>query len=434
MELKHGKAGRLWNRRRFLQWAGVGALSTLAARHAIVGARPFEDPPPGGGAPAPSWPVLVESNTRFATDLYHQLLKDKPDDNHFLSPFSISTALAMTAAGARNKTAEEMYQVLHLRPELLGEFKIILRALNAGDPQKRGFALSTANALWAQQGYPWRPEYKQSVQQKFDAGLFDVDFMSNPEGSRTTINTWVERQTHDKIKNLLPPGIITPLTRLVLTNAIYFKGNWLTQFDKKLTQEQDFTKIDGSTVRVPLMHHSALPSCSYAEGEDFQALDIPYQGKELSMLIVLPRAYNELPALEKRLTLDYLNNIRRALRPQIKVDVYLPRFRVEASYSLKEPLGALGMKAAFSPETADFSGMHTGREKLFISAVLHKAFVEVNEEGTEAAAATAVVIKTRGLPPPSPVFRVDRPFLFFIRDRGTGSILFMGRVVNPANK
>ncbi len=413
---------------------GFGVVSgVIVSLAVIVSPRGWTGEPPG--APQQSLKPLVEGNTRFALNLYAQLLAEDPKGNHFLSPFSISTALAMVAAGARGETQAEMVRTLHLPDQAYTAFGHLLRDLQGnGDPAKRGFTLSTANALWAQQGYPWRTEYKKLLQQDFRAGLFDVDFISQPEQARNTINKWVENETREKIKDLIPSGAITPLTRAVLTNAIYFKGDWLSQFDKKRTQEQPFTRLDGSQVKVPLMYQSNPKGCLYAETPDLQVLDLPYAGKRLSMTILLPRKYDGLPALEKQLHAEKLTQILGALGPAWDVQVFLPRFRLEMQqpYLLNKPLQELGIKRAFTAG-ADFSGMHTGPERFFITAVLHKAFVDVNEEGTEAAAATAIVFGTRSVPPPPKIFRADRAFLFLIRDQQTGSILFMGRLVDPSS-
>ena len=377
---------------------------------------------------AAGWAQLVAGNTAFGLDLYGQLRTDA--GNLFLSPFSISAALGMTAAGARGKTLEEMTRLLHFPADAHAAFGNVIRSLNEeADPKKRGFTLSTANALWAQKGYPWRAEYKKLVSDAYSAGLFDVDFLSAPEEARGTINSWVMKETRDKIKDLLPPGSVTRDTRLVLTNAIYFKGDWQAPFEKKATKDLPFTLADGTKVEVPLMYR--VGSYLYAENDAFQVLDLPYTGRRISMTVILPRKPDGLPAVEKDLTGGKLDAALKTLRYEREVHVHLPRFKVEKSFRLNEPLQALGMKSAFAG--ADFSGMHTGGEQLDISAVIHKAFVDVNEEGTEAAAATGVVVGTRSVaPPPMPrYFRADRPFLFLIRDNTTGSVLFLGRLTNP---
>jgi serpin B len=378
--------------------------------------------------PATDWSKLVNGNNAFGMNLYGQLKGE--DGNLFLSPFSISTALSMCAAGAKGKTLEEMTKVLQLPEGAHAAFGAIIKSLNEEqDAKKRGFTLSTANALWAQQGYPWKPEYKNLVSREYSAGLFDVDFISKTEEARGTINAWVEKETKDKIKNLLPQGTVTRDTRLVLTNAIYFKGDWQNPFKKEATKDLPFTLAGGKKVDAPLMHR--VGGYSYAETDAYQVLDMPYTGRRISMTVILPRKADGLSAIEKEATGEKFAAILKTLRMEKEVHVHLPRFKTEKSFTLNQPLQALGMKAAF--QGADFSGMHTGGEQLDISAVLHKAFVDVNEEGTEAAAATGVVVGVTSVaPPPTPrYFRADRPFLFFIRDQKTGSVLFMGRVENP---
>jgi serpin B len=373
----------------------------------------------------PDTAKLVAGNTAFGCELYGQLRTEA--GNLFLSPFSISTALAMTAAGARGKTLEEMEKVLHLPANAPACFGAVLKSLNdEPDAKKRGFTLTTANALWAQQGYPWRPEYKKLVATDFGAGLFDVDFKSAAEAARATINAWVEKETREKIKNLLPQGTVTNLTRLVLTNAIYFKGDWQDKFEKANTKNLPFTAADGKKTDVPLMHRTG--SYLYAETDSYQVLDLPYAGKRVSMTVILPKRHNTLPGIEKDLSGEKLTAALRSLQFEKEVRVYLPKFKAEKFFTLNEPLQALGMKAAF--DAADFGGMAAG-VMLRISAVLHKAFVDVNEEGTEAAAGTAVVVAEPSAPPQPKVFRADRPFLYLIRDHKTASVLFLGRLSEP---
>jgi serpin B len=323
-----------------------------------------------------------------------------------------------------------MTKALHLPEGAHAGFGSVIKSLNEEpDPKKRGFTLSTANALWAQKGYPWRPEYKKLVTDAYSAGLFDVDFLSASEEARGTINAWVEKETRDKIKNLLPQGSVTRDTRLVLTNAIYFKGDWQDPFKKEQTKDLPFTTADGKKVDAPLMHR--VGGYQYAETDAFQVLDMPYTGRRISMTVILPRKADGLAGIEKDLNAEKLAATLKTLRHEKQVHVHLPRFKVEKSFTLNKPLIALGMKSAFAG--ADFSGMHTGGEQLDISAVIHKAFVDVNEEGTEAAAATGVVVGvTSAAPPPKPrYFKADHPFLFLIRDHKTGSVLFMGRLETP---
>ena len=255
-----------------------------------------------------------------------------------------------------------------------------------------------------------------------------VDFAQAEAASRT-INQWVESQTNGKIKDLIPPGSLNALTRLVLTNAVYFKGDWVQPFQKRNTQEEDFTVSAQEKVKVPLMHQQT--KMGYVGEKTFQVLELPYAGRELSMVVLLPKKADGLPQLEKAITVDKLSSLMSKLNVR-EVNAYLPKFKLETSFGLNPTLEAMGMKRAFSRE-ADFSGISSA-EALYISAVLHKAYVDVNEEGTEAAAATGVLMKGHAArrPQPVPVFRADHPFLFLIRDTREGSVLFMGRLTNPS--
>ena len=382
---------------------------------------------------------VVEGNNAFALDLYAKL--SEAEGNLFFSPYSISTALAMTYAGARGETADEMKATLHLPggpadKTLHDAFGTLVRELNAAG-EKGAFKLSVANALWAQHDYEFLDAFTRLVTASYDAGLTGLDFKGETEAARQTINKWVEEQTQDKIKDLLKPGVLTPLTRLVLTNAIYFKGDWASQFDKDRTKDAPFylcfpanARVALEPIQVPLMFQKG--DFQYADLKTFQLLQMPYKGDELSMVVLLPkdRSTEALAALEASLTAEnfakWLGRMGR-----LEVEVYLPRFKMTSEFSLKEMLVAMGMKDAFAPGTADLSGMD-GTRDLFISAVVHKAFVDVNEEGTEAAAATGVVVGVTSVAPhPTPVFRADHPFLFLIRENESGAILFIGRVMNP---
>ena len=378
--------------------------------------------------------AVVKGNTAFALDLYARL-KDKPG-NLFLSPYSISTALAMTYAGARANTEAQMAKVLHFglgQERLHGRFKALIGELNAGG-RRRGYQLSVANALWGQQGYEFLDPFIAVTRDDYGSRLRQVDFKTAAEAARARINRWVEEQTNNKIKNLIPPGVLKPLTRLVLTNAIYFKSAWMHQFKEYRTKDAPFTAADGTRVTAPMMNQTRR--FGYMETPAFQALSMPYAGYELSMAVFLPRKHDGLAAFEKSLTAEKLSGWLRQVRAFRKVRVYLPKFKMTSQFGLGEVLAGMGMPDAFSPADADFSGMN-GKKGipygLFISAVIHKAFVDVNEKGTEAAAATAVVMAGSGVPRPTPIvdFRADHPFLFMIQHRRTGSILFMGRVANP---
>jgi serpin B len=303
----------------------------------------------------------------------------------------------------------------------------LLRELNDGG-DKRGYQLSVANALWGQQGYPFREDFLKLNRDHYGAGLQHVDFKSATEAARQTINAWVEKQTRDRIKELLKTGVLDTDTRLVLTNAIYFKGDWVSPFDKQRTREEEFQITARDKVRVPLMNRKG--DYKYLKGETFQALELPYSGQHLSMVIFLPSKVDGLPEFEKGLTADKLSDWIGNLRRQHDVLLTMPKFKMTSEFQFKEVLSKMGMRQAFDPTRADFTGISPTRE-LYISAVVHKAFVDVNEEGTEAAAATAVVVKTEAAAV-TPVFRADHPFLFVIRDNRSGSILFLGRVSNPA--
>jgi len=370
--------------------------------------------------------TLVQGNTRFALELYEQLRSQ--EGNLFFSPLSLSTALAMTYGGARGDTAAQMAEVLHFELEPKGlhpAFGALLDSLDVSDQPDAGYRLHIANALWLQKDYAFLPKFLKMGEGHYKAGLEVVDFARATEAARQTINTWVEQRTENRIEELLKPGLINALTTLVLTNAIYFKGDWAAPFDKEETEDAPFTLADGKQVEVPLMQQTG--QFGYLEDGDLQVLELPYGGEALSMVVLLPRAHDGLPALEKSLSPKRLAGWLAKLERE-KVRVALPRFKTTSEFRLNKVLIAMGMRDAFSA-AANFSGMDNTRS-LFIGAVVHKAFVDVNEEGTEAAAATAVVMLRAAAKPP-PVFRADHPFVFLIRDTRSGSILFLGRMIKP---
>ncbi len=372
--------------------------------------------------------ATVEGNTQFAVDLYSKL-KDDQEGNLFLSPYSISTALAMTYGGARGNTAKEMADVLHFSSDIEGLFSNLGELeTRFEDIQKKGeVKLSIVNSLWPQVGYPFLEEYLSLIRVHFGVTITPVDYMNATEESRLKINQWVENKTEDKIKELIRKGDLSVLTRLVLVNAIYFKGNWANQFKVERTQPKDFRLLDGGVKQVPMMHQKG--NFGYREFDNCKVLELPYEGEQLSMFIILPNNPGELPMLENNLSIENLKSWLSPL-PIKEVMVYLPKFKITwGTFELNEPLKDLGIKDAFTSR-ADFSGMN-GRKNLFISKVLHKAFIDVNEEGTEAAAATAVIVNFKGGLPKLSIFNADHPFLFLIRDNTTGSILFLGRVVDP---
>jgi serine protease inhibitor len=386
-----------------------------------------------GGQPADrDEAALVRGNSEFTFDLYTRLRGR--GGNLFFSSYSISNALAMTYAGARGATATQMATALHFPLEadsLHAAFARVIREVNgAGSPRRA--ELHVVNALWPQAGFPIARDFQAIARNHYGAGLEPLDFRRAPETARRTINTWVEQQTQDRIKDLVPEGVLTTDTCLVLTNAIYFKGTWMHRFPDAATQKATFTLSTGRAIDgVPFMRQQA--SFRYLEGGSFQALELPYEGGELSMIVFLPRRVDGLAEFEQTLTAARVTEWLARMTAE-HVVVTLPRFKVTAGFELKPTLTELGMSLPFSAEKADFSSI-TKAERLWLSAVIHKAYVEVSEQGTEAAAATGAVMTTTSaiMPrPPQVVFRADHPFFFVIREGRTGSLLFSGRVVNPA--
>jgi serpin B len=384
--------------------------------------------------------ATAQGNSEFALALYGKL-KDQPG-NLFFSPFSVSAALAMTMAGARGNTEKEMAEVLRLglaRDRLHPAMGALIRDLNGrvleerrpGDPdgEAKPFELVVANALWGQAGYPFRPEFKELMAKNYEAGFREADFAGDAEKARLDVNAWVEEKTAKRIRDILEPGALTPATRLVLANAVYFKAAWEDPFEKEATRPGDFLVSGKETVRVSFMNRSG--TFAYAETPELQVLWLPYRGRDLAMAVLLPRAGEGLAAIEKKLDAKALQGWTSAARHE-EVDVSLPKFRIESCFQLGGTLQEMGVKDAFSGVKADFTGM-AEKHDLSIALVIHKSFVDVNEAGTEAAAATVVALKSEGEPEAKPkTFRADRPFLFAIVDRKTDSVLFVGRVANPA--
>lgn len=378
--------------------------------------------------------VAVRDNNAFAIELYGQLRHKR--GNLFFSPESISTALAMTYAGARADTAAEMAKTLHftLSPgQLHPAMGALLRDRNAAHD---GYQLKEADALWVQEGYSLLPEFLKLNKDNYEAGLNQVDFKGATEAARHTINQWVEQRTENKIRELLQPGSLNSYTRLVLTNAIYFKGDWEKPFEKEDTKDEDFRLSAAQAIKTPLMHMTE--GFNYFDGGSFQALEIPYKNKELSMIILLPKAMKGLSAFEQSLTPANMQEWLDQLQPAREVIVTMPKFKMKAQFGLGVTLIAMGMKEAFDAKMADFSGMASRKTmqrdgNLYISAVIHKAYIDVNEEGTEAAAATGVIRRSGAARPKPPIiFRADHAFMFLIRDNRSGSILFIGRVTDPS--
>ncbi len=377
--------------------------------------------------------LVVTGNNKFAFELYAKL--SSGEGNLFFSPYSISTALTLAYCGARGETETEMAAALHLPTsgkEAIGQIRFhsvfgkIIQDLNSRG-EKGGYQLNVANALWGQKGYGFLEEYLELIETNYGGKLNEVDFVRAAETARKTINRWVEQKTNKKITNLIPKGVLDSMTRLVLTNAIYFKGNWARQFKKDKTKDALFTLADGEKVDASMMNQTA--EFGYLDSGSFQGLELPYVDDELSMIILLPKEIDGLDEFEKTLTVENLSKWLSKLRKR-KVVVSVPKFKMTSQFSLASMLKSMGMTDAFS-SNANFSEIN-GRRDLFISAVIHKAYIDVNEEGTEAAAATAVTMKLTSIGPARiPVFRADHPFLFLIRDNHSGSILFIGRVMNP---
>ena len=390
------------------------------------------------GAPLPAQPVpgtnqlpVVTANTSFALDLY-QREKANPG-NLLFSPYSLSSALAMTYSGARGQTAAEMARVLHFNlpqtevPRAFAELTGQLDAITRSDALK----LDIANSLWCQQDFPFTESFLALTRDAYRAEARLVDFVHNAETARTDINSWVEQKTQDKIRDLIRPGQLDPTTRLVLCNAIYFKGQWANKFELRATQPAPFFTGNGQQVQVQMMTQSI--NLRMHALTDFTIAALPYISNELSMVILLPKETNGLPALEQRLNdaaslSRWLAEVDSA--PDPKTDLFLPKFKLNCRLGLAGTLSALGMPTAFSSR-ADFSAM-SAKPALQISDVVHQAFVDVNEEGTEAAAATGITMRLAAVQQRPPVFRVDHPFVFLIRENRTGSILFFGRVVDPS--
>ena len=375
----------------------------------------------------------VKGNNEFALDIYSEL--NEPGKNLFFSPWSISSALAMTFEGAKGQTAEEMQTVMHFQENDLKRQSSFAKIFNSLNKENSEYQLSTANALWAQKDYPFLENYINTTKKYYSAEFTNMDFVNKTEESRKTINSWVEEKTNDKIKDLIPAGTLDSMTRLVLTNAIYFKGDWEIQFDKEKTKKQDFKVNENTTVQVDMMKlKEGKEEFKYTETDELQIIELSYKGKELSMLVLLPK--NSMQELESMLSTEKIEEWKDSMYKR-DVYVYFPKFKFETKYFIANNLSDMGMPTAFSYD-ADFSGMFDSTkttENLFISQVIHQAFVQIDEEGTEAAAATAVVIKELSAGPIDiPEFKADHPFIFLIQENTTGSILFMGKVVDPTAK
>jgi len=359
----------------------------------------------------------------FATDLYGVLKTN--EGNLFFSPYSISSALVMAYAGSKGNTAQQLATVLHLNNVSHSNFSSLKQPL-VNSSNEESYQLSIANAIWMQKNFLVNPEFLYLLQDQYRARLQLVDFEKNAEEARNKINVWTEEKTKQKIKDLLQPGILTEQTRLVLTNAIYFKGNWLNAFSEEKTTPLPFKFASNQQVKVPTMLQEG--QFNYVEDENVQLIELPYQTQDeqtgLTMVVLLPKQLEKFAEVEEHVTQWLSPHFKKE-----KVKLYLPKFNATSAFDLKDTLEKLGVKDAFDASHANFTNIND-KEKLSISAVIHKAFIDVSEKGTEAAASTAVVVATRSLARVKE-FRADHPFLFWIRDQQSGAILFMGRVVNP---
>jgi len=372
--------------------------------------------------------AYVAANTDFATNLYQELI-NTADGNVFFSPHSINVALMMTYAGARGDTAAQFADLLRFDPadgtihDTLNALDLHLSGLGSGDPDE--FRLNVVNATWGQDGFSFEDAFLDILATSYGAGLNILDFLTDPEAARGIINDWVEDQTEGRIEDLLPEGSVTSDTRLVLTNAIYFKADWEYQFSDQMTHAADFTRLDGTVVTAEMMGQDEIEVPYFANAE-FQMVELPYKGLDTSMVILLP-AEGQFDVIESEIAGAFLNGFADQMTRQ-SVMVQLPKFSFSFDVSLKDPLIAIGLINAFDPALADLTGMNPAAN-LYIQDVVHKAFVAVDEDGTEAAAATGVIVGDTSVP--MNIVTANRPFFFFIRDRVLGTILFFGRVLDP---
>lgn len=376
-------------------------------------------------AVAPEAKAVADRNSAFALGLFDNV--EKPDQNQILSPFSVSAALAMAYTGARGNTEKQMAQALQFptnRTDVSSWMTAVLASftnLASGDVE-----LNVANALWPQSGYQFIPEFLDLCRNHYQATPDFVDFQANSEAARQRINSWAERSTKGKIKGLFGQGSVNADTRLVIANAIYFKGKWASRFEKSKTRPKPFWITSEKAVQVPMM--SQKSTFLHLVDGDTQIVEMPYRSEGISMLVLLPKSRDGLTGLEARLNVENLTNWIDHLRPA-EVDLVLPRFKINSRFSLAPTLAGMGMRDAFDQASADFTGM-TAQRPLFINLVEHAALVEIDEEGTVAAAATGISFGCAQRPPPA-TFQADHPFVFLIFDRPTRTVLFIGKVTNP---
>lgn len=372
---------------------------------------------------------IVNGNNQFALDMFSQIGGGQ-QENVFFSPWSVYSALGMVREGAKGKTAQEMQQVMHFPENDSLRKNSFAKGYNEFNAREAGYTLATANALWADKNFPLLGNFTSDIEKYYSGTAKGVDFEGDTEDARKTINSWVEERTDSKIKDLISPGSINPQTRLVITNAVYFNGSWVRSFDRNATRKSSFKTGDGRTVETPMMESIGRESrFNYTETGGLQVLELPYQGNKISMIILLP-VDHDTSSLKRALSLDKLNEWKSALEEN-EVDVYIPKFTFTAKYHMSNYLESMGMALAFTPE-ADFLGID-GKNDLFISDIIHQAFVDVNEKGTEAAGSTGIAMPMSAINAPKiPVFDADHPFLFLIQDTKTGTILFIGSVGDPS--
>ena len=373
---------------------------------------------------------LATGNNQFALDMFSRISGGQ-QGNAFFSPWSIYSAIAITREGARGDTALEMQHVMHFPENDSLRKQSFAEGYDKFNSKDAGYTLSTANAIWVEKDYPLFSNFTSVIDSYYHGSAKNVDFKGATEDARKTINSWIEEMTNNKIKDLVSQGGISPQTQLIITNAVYFNGTWVRSFDKNLTQKRNFKLGDGRIIETPMMESFGKDSLfNYTEKGDMQMLELPYRGNKISMIILLPKDENT-SSLEGLLSLENLAEWKRALK-DVEVDVYIPKFTFSTKYLMSKNLEDMGIKLAFNPE-ANFSGIN-GKKDFFVSEVIHQAFVDVNEQGTEAVAATAVVMPMSAINAPRiPVFNADHPFIFIIQDEETGAILFMGRVSEPGN-
>jgi serpin B len=367
---------------------------------------------------------VTNLNNMFGFEMFLNIAQGN-QENVFFSPYSITNAFLILYEGARDTSQNEIRTVFHFASDDQTRRIYSYQIISDLDKLSPNYILSIANAFWISDKFPILNEYKEVTEKYYSAKTQKLDFITRQEESRSTINSWVEEKTNAKIKDLLPPGSINEMTRAVITNAIYFLGNWTVQFDEKITKEDDF-KTSEKIVKTPMMN--TLQNFNYGSTDDLQILQMSYKGDNLSMLVLLPND-NDLNSLEKKLSVVNLNEWKDHMIKK-QVNVYLPKLKIETKYMLNENLIKMGMPSVFDPELADLSGID-GQKNLYVTDVFHKAFVEINEKGTEAAAATGITVSITSAGPQPETFRADHPFIFLIQDDRTGLILFLGKVVDP---